>query len=292
MELSDTVSSSSSSVNSPFSSSSSVFAPSSSSSSNSVPAPKMAETPNTANWPAPLEAKFIVTLIEETDTPRWHYMELSDTVSSSSSSVNSPFLSSSSVFAPSSSSSSNSVPAPKMAETPNTANWPAPLEKKFIVTLIEETGKGNVRNGIIKKDCGTDMEWDSNTNTIKVSDVAWLDALKIYMESDTPRWHYMELSDTVSSSSSSVNSPFSSSSSVFAPSSSSSSNSVPAPKMAETPNTANWPAPLEEKFIVTLIEETGKGNVRNGIIKKDCGQAVTDEFNNRAGKHYSVDQIK
>ena len=63
-------------------------------------------------------------------------------------------------------------------------------------------------------------------------------------------------------------------------------------EMAETPNKANWPAPQEEKFIITLIEETGKGNVRNGIIKKDCGQAVTDEFNNRAGKHYSVDQIK
>ena len=62
--------------------------------------------------------------------------------------------------------------------------------------------------------------------------------------------------------------------------------------MAETPNTANWPAPLEEKFIVTLIEETGKANVRNRIIKKDCGQAVTDEFNNRVGKDYSLDQIK
>ena len=53
----------------------------------------------------------------------------------------------------------------------------------------------------------------------------------------------------------------------------------------------NWPALPEEKFIVTLIEETGKANVRNRVIKKDCGQAVTDEFNNRAGKHYSVDQI-
>ena len=62
--------------------------------------------------------------------------------------------------------------------------------------------------------------------------------------------------------------------------------------MTKTPNTANWPAPLEEKFIVTLIEETGKGNVHNGIIKKHCGQAVTDEFNNREGKHYSVDQVK
>ena len=62
--------------------------------------------------------------------------------------------------------------------------------------------------------------------------------------------------------------------------------------MAETPNTANWPAPLQEKFFVTLIEETGKGNVRKGIIKKGCGQAVTDEFNNRAGKHYNVEQIK
>ena len=64
------------------------------------------------------------------------------------------------------------------------------------------------------------------------------------------------------------------------------------PKIIETPNTTNWPAALKEKFNVTLIEETGKGNVHNGTIKKDCGQAVTDEFNNLAGKHYSVNQIK
>ena len=62
--------------------------------------------------------------------------------------------------------------------------------------------------------------------------------------------------------------------------------------MTNTPNTATWPAPQEEKFIITLIEETGKENVHNGIIKKNCGQAVTDEFNNCVGKHYSFNQIK
>ncbi|KAK7840165.1 uncharacterized protein LOC111999922 isoform X3 [Quercus suber] len=87
----------------------------------------------------------------------------------------------------------------------------------------------------------------------------------------------------------------SSSSSDFAPSSSSSSNDVPAPRMAETSNAADWklwPAPLVEHFIVILLAEAGKGNVRSGIIKRGHGQAITEEFNNRTGKHYSVEQIK
>ena len=65
--------------------------------------------------------------------------------------------------------------------------------------------------------------------------------------------------------------------------------------MAETSNAADsklWPAPLVKHFIVILLEEAGKGNVRSGIIKRGHGQAVTEEFNNRTRKHYSLKQIK
>ena len=57
-------------------------------------------------------------------------------------------------------------------------------------------------------------------------------------------------------------------------------------------NAAKWPESLEHTFIVTLIEETGKGKVHNGKVKTDCWKAVTDEFNKKAGKHYNVEQIK
>uniref|UniRef100_A0A7N2N866 Myb/SANT-like domain-containing protein n=1 Tax=Quercus lobata TaxID=97700 RepID=A0A7N2N866_QUELO len=83
--------------------------------------------------------------------------------------------------------------------------------------------------------------------------------------------------------------------SVFAPSSSSSSNDVSAPKIAETSNAADskvWPEPVEKQFIEILLEAAAKGNICNGIMKKDLGPVVTEEFNNRTGKYYSVNQIK
>ena len=65
--------------------------------------------------------------------------------------------------------------------------------------------------------------------------------------------------------------------------------------MAETSNAADskvWPEPVEKQFIEILLEEVAKGNICNGIMKKDLGPVVTEEYNNRTGKHYSVDQIK
>ena len=49
---------------------------------------------------------------------------------------------------------------------------------------------------------------------------------------------------------------------------------------------------FSHSLIDFLLEEAAEGNTPNGKMKKDNWPFVTDEFNNRTRKHYSLLQIK
>ena len=60
--------------------------------------------------------------------------------------------------------------------------------------------------------------------------------------------------------------------------------------MTESSNAAAdaklWPDPIEEKFILFLLEEAIKGNTPYSW------RLVTDEFNEQSGKSYSLKQLQ
>ena len=60
--------------------------------------------------------------------------------------------------------------------------------------------------------------------------------------------------------------------------------------MAESSNAAAdgklWPDPIEKKFIHFLLEEAIKGNTLYSW------RLVTDEFNEKSGKSYSLNQLQ
>ena len=60
--------------------------------------------------------------------------------------------------------------------------------------------------------------------------------------------------------------------------------------MAESSNAAAdaklWPDPIEEKFILCLLEEAIKGNTPYNWV------LVTHEFNKQSGKSYSLKQLQ
>ena len=60
--------------------------------------------------------------------------------------------------------------------------------------------------------------------------------------------------------------------------------------MAESSNAAAdaklWPDPIEEKFILFLLEEAIKGNTPYSW------RLVTDEFKDQSGKSYSLKQLQ